>query len=409
MNVFVSHARADGAFADQLCAFLDDEGFRVVLDRQAGSEGWQRRHAKMISDADCVVFVLTLTSADSATCSWDVGEALRTGKRVVLVLPAPLAGVSIELASLNSIYFYSDPSVPNSGFFDGQRRLRAALRDPHEALRGQSHGSPRKGPSQERQEARAMVAARLNDEKARRRAEQRELKHQRKLAQATQGARRRGSFPSLRVTFLGLVATAVIGVVIKPDILDAARGVIGTATAALAAPEEPYSPMSVPAEDFAPDRALLAGRAGANVRNYPLTSGELVVEAPPGTRLRVTGRANVQGQWWFRVVLEDGRIGFVREDVVSWERSTTAVQVAGFAAISPAVEVMAGRAGAKVRVRPSRSAEVIVRVPANAAMNATGKARLGQHWWIRVTLADGRTGFVRDDVLAAASRQALDL
>jgi hypothetical protein len=407
MSVFISHARADAAFADQLCAFLDDEGFSVVLDRQVGSDSWQRRHERMIADADCVVFVLTPTSADSATCGWDVGEALRIGKRVVLVLPGPLTGISVELAHLNSIYFYSDPAVPNSGFFDGQRRLRAALRDSHE--RGQSYALPRNRPSHDRQEARAIASARLADEKERRMAEKRELKQQRKLARATQGGRKRGGFPFLRVTFLGLVAAAVIGVVIKPDILDAARGMIGTATAALAAPEEPYTPMSVPAEAFAPERALVAGRAGANVRNYPLTSGELVVEAPPGTRFRVTGRANVQGQWWFRVVLEDGRIGFVREDVVFWERSTPAVQVAGFADISPAIEVAAGRAGAKVRVRPSRSAEVIVRVPANAAMSATGKARLGQHWWVRVTLADGRAGFVRDDVLATASRQALDL
>ncbi|MEZ5956007.1 MAG: hypothetical protein R3C27_02175 [Hyphomonadaceae bacterium] len=37
--------------------------------------------------------------------------------------------------------------------------------------------------------------------------------------------------------------------------------------------------------------------------------------------MRVTGRRMVQGQWWFRVELEDGRVGFVREDVAAfWQR-----------------------------------------------------------------------------------------
>jgi hypothetical protein len=42
-------------------------------------------------------------------------------------------------------------------------------------------------------------------------------------------------------------------------------------------------------------------------------------------------------------------------------------------------------------------------------MNATGKVRQGRHWWVRVSLDDGRQGFVRDDVLSAESRRALAL
>jgi hypothetical protein len=167
--------------------------------------------------------------------------------------------------------------------------------------------------------------------------------------------------------------------------------------------------MDVSVEDYAPERPLYAGRNGANVRDYPLTTGELIFEAPPRTPMRVTGRRMVQGQWWFRVVLEDQRVGFVREDVATFTAPPQAQVVAGVAEVSPAVAVQAGRAGAKVRTAPRRNASVIVRVPAAAAMQATGKIREGEHWWLRVTLADGRTGYVREDTVTAESRSALSI
>jgi hypothetical protein len=198
----------------------------------------------------------------------------------------------------------------------------------------------------------------------------------------------------------------------KPELLNQARSMWGnltTAAEAITAEEPPYSPMDVPVQDYTPDRPLYAGRNGASVRDYPLTTGELIVEAPARTPMRVTGRRNVQGQWWFRVVLEDERVGFVREDVVTFSAPPVVQAVAGVTGIEPAVGVNAGRAGAKVRTAPSRNATMIVRVPAAAAMQATGKIRAGQHWWLRVTLADGRTGYVRDDVVTAESRAALSL
>ncbi|MGQ0531537.1 MAG: TIR domain-containing protein [Caulobacteraceae bacterium] len=404
MKVFVVHARADAAFADQLAAFLQDAGFRPVVDRTEG-----RQAGGLIANADAVVSVLTPASASAEACSWELSEAQRLGKRVLLVLPDPMTGLPEELADLDPIYFYSDPAVPNSGFFDGQRRLEAALRGNRERVLPPFEPPSREVIEQERREARAARERERRDERERRKAEQRELAQRIALARATQEPRMRRRFPVLRVTFLGLVAAAVIGVVINPHLPDDIRGAWTNAAAALMPEEEPYSPMSVPAEDYAPDRALIAARGGANVRNYPLTSGTLLLEAPPGTRFRVNGRLEVQGKWWFRVVLDDGRVGFVREDVVFWERPGATQQTANVANIEPAVEVTAGRAGAKVRARPSRSASVIVRLPASATMSATGKVRQGGHWWLRVALQDGRNGFVRDDVLTAGSREALDL
>lgn len=404
IRVFVSHARADTGFADQIGAFLHNAGFQPLLDRyEAGGAGWEERLGRLIEDADALVLVLTADSANSDLCVWEVEAAQRLGKRVVLVLPAPLHGAARELAGLNTVYFYSDPSVANSGFYDGQRRLEAALRGA-ERLRAAAAPS-RPSPQDEARDARRAEAQARKQERKLRKAEQRELEKQIRRATASR-------FPVLGVAFLSLVAAAVVGVIMKPDLLNQARASwinLTSAAEAITAEDPPYSPMDVSVQEYAPERPLYAGRNGANVRDYPLTTGELILEAPPRMPLRVTGRRMVQGQWWFRVTLEDGRVGFVREDVVTFSAPPVAQAVAGVTDIAPAVEVTAGRAGAKVRTAPRRNARVIVRVAAASEMQATGKIREGAHWWLRVTLADGRTGYVRDDVVTAESRTALSL
>ncbi|MCX7358892.1 MAG: TIR domain-containing protein [Alphaproteobacteria bacterium] len=404
IRVFVSHARADMGFADQLGAFLHNAGFQPLLDRyESGGVGWEERLGRLIEDADALVLVLTTESANADLCVWEVEEAQRLGKRVVLVLPAPLHGAARELAGLNTVYFYSDPSIANSGFYDGQRRLESALRSV-ERLHAAAV-APQTAPQDSGRDARRAEAQARKEERKLRKAEQRELERQIRRVTAPR-------FPLLRVLFLGAVAASVVGVIVKPELLTQARASwasVTTAAEAITAEDPPYSPMDVSVQEYAPERPLYAGRNGANVRDYPLTTGELILEAPARTPMRVTGRRMVQGQWWFRVALEDGRVGFVREDVVTFSAPPVAQVIAGVTDIAPTVGVNAGRAGAKVRVAPRRNARVIVRVPAAAQMQATGKIREGEHWWLRVTLADGRTGYVREDVVTAESRSALSL
>jgi len=264
---------------------------------------------------------------------------------------------------------------------------------------------PRQSPQDEVREARRTEAKARKKERRLRKAEQRELERQ--VRRAT-GPR----FPILRVAFLGIVAACVVGVVMKPELLNQARttwGSLTTAAEAITAQDPPYSPMDVSVEDYAPERPLYAGRTGASVRDYPLTTGELIADIPARTPMRVTGRRNVQGQYWFRVELADGRVGFVREDVVTFTAPRAAQAVAGVTAVEPAATVTSGRAGAKVRTAPRRNAAVVVRVPAATAMQATGKIRAGDHWWVRVTLSDGRSGYVREDTITADSRTALSL
>ena len=67
-----------------------------TLDRHgiSGAENWQQRLGAMIRDADTVVFVLSLSSARSDICKWEVKEAIRLGKRIVPVAGGPLDGAT---------------------------------------------------------------------------------------------------------------------------------------------------------------------------------------------------------------------------------------------------------------------------------------------------------------------------
>lgn len=219
--------------------------------------------------------------------------------------------------------------------------------------------------------------------------------------------RRRGPrMPWIGGGFLLLVGAFVVSFLVSSDVRDATRQVAANGATWVAEKygmtEEPRE-TGVPAEDFTPERGAFASAAGANVRDYPLPNADILTRLPSRAELNITGRLNVQGNWWYRVVLADGRIGFVHQSVVAWGRPPAApAQVANVTEIDPEISAAAGRAGAKVRTSPSRSARVIVRVDAGAGLTVTGRRRVGEHTWYRVRTEDGREGFARDDVLVAS-------
>jgi hypothetical protein len=211
--------------------------------------------------------------------------------------------------------------------------------------------------------------------------------------------------PWLSGGFLAAVAVFVIGFLISSEIQNATRGAaakVATWVQEVYASTEPPRPRGVSAQDFTPERPGFAGAAGANVRDYPLPNADILTRLPARAALNINGRLNVQGNWWFRVVLDDGRIGFVHQSVVAWGRPPAAAQVANVTEVEPEVTAVAGRAGAKVRTAPSRTARVVVRVAAGAELAVTGRRRIGEHTWYRVRTEDGREGFARDDVLVSA-------
>jgi hypothetical protein len=210
----------------------------------------------------------------------------------------------------------------------------------------------------------------------------------------------RPRFPRLRFGFLVLVGALVVAFLVSSDVRDAARGLAAKGAVwaeDLYAATEPPAPRGVPAEDFTPERAAFASAAGANVRDYPLPHADILVRLPAREPLNITGRLNVQGNWWFRVVLSDGRIGFVHQSVVAWGQPLA--QRASVTELDEPVAARAGRAGAKIRAGPGRNSRVIVRVDPGTALTVTGRRRVGEHTWYRVETADGQRGYARDDVL----------
>ena len=73
--------------------------------------------------------MLSPSSAVSEFCKWEVEEALRLNKRILPVVCRPLGGASPppQLASLNYIWLYREPSLQGSGFGVGLAELVKTL------------------------------------------------------------------------------------------------------------------------------------------------------------------------------------------------------------------------------------------------------------------------------------------
>ena len=113
LKVFLLHARQDAGFAGQLGAFLNEAGYGP---------------GATLHSADVVVFVLSDASLRSADCIRLAQDASQAGKSLVPVVPSPLHEPAPGgIAQRGLIRFYVDPAAPNSGFFDGQKRLIDAL------------------------------------------------------------------------------------------------------------------------------------------------------------------------------------------------------------------------------------------------------------------------------------------
>lgn len=504
MDVFIAHADADVAFAEQLAAFLDDAGFRPAYV-PSGARATPSELTPLIRGAESVVLVLTTASARAELCLWATDEAAKNGKRLIFVLPAPYNGQAPRGAPSRVIRFFADRSVPHSGFYDGQKQLVAALRANSEWFKTQSYvleramrWGGRTAPEDLLLRGRglddavawrdgaptdarvpdiidAFLAASIEREAAERAAAHAPAPQVRTMERplpATQRAeprpkpppkpsrrdmshlppdlrypppyypphypppRPRRRFPVLRVGFLLAVTAFVVAIIASADFRAQTRAFSDRASQLIASmqSDEPKSAAeSVAVSEYTPERQMLTGRAGANIRSYPLRNADVLVRLPARTALNPNGRLNVQGDWWFRVTLDDGRVGFVRQDVIAWgarieqaapaETETPAQTDTPPARpeqpalqsgldidpVQPAIEARAGRAGAKIRTGPARNSRIIVRVESGAAVTITGTLQHGGHRWFLVTLQDGREGFARDDVIVSSEGGAVRL
>jgi TIR domain len=96
LAVFISYARADESFADQLVAALESRGLDVIIDKRnlPAVEDWKCELLGFIRQVDSAVFVLSPSSLASRVCQWEVDQVKALSKRLApvdVVEAVPLA------------------------------------------------------------------------------------------------------------------------------------------------------------------------------------------------------------------------------------------------------------------------------------------------------------------------------
>ena len=84
IKVFVSYARADLAFADELVAALEAHGIEVRIDRRdlPFAREWQDQLVEMVRWADTVLFIISPNSIGSKWCEWELTQVEKYQKRL---------------------------------------------------------------------------------------------------------------------------------------------------------------------------------------------------------------------------------------------------------------------------------------------------------------------------------------
>ena len=126
LRVFVSYAREDGDFVEELVASLQACGFEAYVDQKdiAPGEGFAKRIEGLIQSADTIVFALSPFSLDSEWCGREVDQTVALSKRMfpILLRDVDRSKEPERLAALQEIDF----SKPKS-FGKGLRLLVEAL------------------------------------------------------------------------------------------------------------------------------------------------------------------------------------------------------------------------------------------------------------------------------------------
>lgn len=140
LKVFISYSRAQVGFADELELFLSDKGHSVLIDRHSIEKGevFQDRLGEMILGCDTVVFILSTEFASSKICAWEVAEAARLAKRMLVVTLGRLSnGIEppLALAEIDWVHCWKNPAVPGSNQIRGFIELDKALRTDVQWLR----------------------------------------------------------------------------------------------------------------------------------------------------------------------------------------------------------------------------------------------------------------------------------
>jgi WD40 repeat protein len=95
-SLFISYAREDRAFVEELASTLSSDGREVRTDRDipAGAQ-WEAEVDAAIEAADVFVFVLTAESVTSEQCARELEQARVSGKRCLPILHKPVEGLPL--------------------------------------------------------------------------------------------------------------------------------------------------------------------------------------------------------------------------------------------------------------------------------------------------------------------------
>src|SRR5262249_47489071 len=92
IRVFISYSRQDLLAADRFVTALEDEGFKVTIDRRdlPFGEEWLRELADFIAGSDTVVALVSPAFFASKACHCELGQVRATNKRLVPVVIEPV-------------------------------------------------------------------------------------------------------------------------------------------------------------------------------------------------------------------------------------------------------------------------------------------------------------------------------
>jgi WD40 repeat protein len=123
-DVFLSYSRTDQPVVLRLAVALEEADWSVWIDREdvPPASEWRDELALGIRTAHTFVFVLSKDSVKSDYCRWELGEAVRLGKRLIPVVIEDVKEAPDQLASRQYIF-----ARPQDDFAQAVSTLSTAL------------------------------------------------------------------------------------------------------------------------------------------------------------------------------------------------------------------------------------------------------------------------------------------
>jgi len=144
--------------------------------------------------------------------------------------------------------------------------------------------------------------------------------------------------------------------------------------------------------------------SGINVRNGPgTTNTSVITNLAKGTLVTIIDKEcyNVDGLTWDKIILADGRQGFVSSNYLDLATDTT---------VSKAETVKINGTGVRLRAEPGTSSAEILKFNNGTILTRIekGTQEINGHYWDKVTTSDGVIGYVATDYLVLVETNTVE-